>query len=141
LVAAGILIVIAGAAVVWISGMAAAGKAAGIAISGLLLIGAGLIVGHRFFLPVAGTALGLMLVAGCLYVWHIRRTHQLAKGMMAAVQDVKDSAAAGSEQAKVAADELKASLLYRFPRARDGNASALEKEIDRRLVVDGINTQ
>jgi len=139
LVAAGILIVIAGAAIVWISGLSAIGKAGGIALSGLMLIGSGLIVGHRYFLPVAGTALVVGLAAGAWYIWHVRRTQQVAKGLMAAVQDVKDAAAAGSEKAIVAAKELKESLLYRFPRTSTGNASPIEQEIDRRLVVDGVN--
>lgn len=140
LVASGILIVIAGAAIVWISGLAALGKAGGIALSGILLIGAGLIVGHKYFLPVAGSALAVLLAAGAWYLWHVRRTQQLAKGMMLSVQDMKDAAAAGSEKAKVAVEELKENLLYRFPRTPEGDASALEKEIDRRLVVEGINS-
>lgn len=139
LVAVGILVVVAGAAIVWISGLSAIGKAGGIALSGLLLIASGLIVGHRYFLPVAGSALGIGLLAGAWYIWHIRRTHQITQGVLAAVQDVKDAAAAGSEKAKVAAEELKENLVYRFPRTPDGNASGIEKEIDRRLVVGGLN--
>ena len=140
LVAAGILVIVGAAVIVWLSGLAALGKAGGLAVSGLLLIASGLIVGHKYFLPVAGTALGVGIIAGAWYLWHVRQTNKLAQGMMAAVQDVKDAAAAGSEKAKIVADELKANLLYRFPCLPDGNASALETEIDRRLVVDGLNT-
>jgi hypothetical protein len=140
LIGLGIATVIGCGALIFLTGISALAKAVPGALGGLLLIGAGIIVGQSWFLYVVGGALVLLLIGGILVGRHLYLTGQIETKLRAATQDLKDEAAAGVPVAKQAFDTLKEHLAYRIPRLAGDVKSSVEKEIDSRLVKEGINT-
>jgi hypothetical protein len=114
-------------------------KAAGCAVTSLLLIGCGFVVGHRYFLPAVIATFAVGGVSLFVYFHHIRKTGQLENKMRNALEDTKEEAKSGVVAAQDAWDVVSEHLKYRLPRPANGQ-SDLEKEIDRRLVAEGVVT-
>jgi hypothetical protein len=140
LVGTGMAVVLGCGALLFFTGIAALTKAVPGAVGGMLLIGAGYIVGQTWFIYVAGGGLALILIGGGLVARHLWLTGQIERKLRASVQDLKDEASVGVPKAVAAFSELKEHLRYRIPRAVDGAKTSIEKAIDSRMQVEGANT-
>lgn len=143
LVGAGIITLLACGAAFAFIGVAAlkGGRIIWGALAGLMLIGCGFIVGHKWFMYGVWTALAAFGVWLFFTVRHLYRTGQLEKKLRMSIQDLKDEAKAGVPKAKDAFETLSEHLNYHMPRKSAKGAdekSVLEKEIDERLRDEGV---
>jgi len=136
----GSLSIVASVGAVFLFGLAAKKHAAGGTLCGLLLIAVGFAVGEPWFLWAGRVVLSLFALSLIGWGIYVARTAILERRLRTAIQDAKDEAVTGGKDAEHGWAWLKEHLAYRNPRPKTGEKSALEKEIDRRLAAEGINT-
>lgn len=137
---AGALVVAISISAIFWAGLAAKKHIVGGVLAGMVSMAVGLAVGERWFLVAGRIVVGLLAASLIGWLFYLARTAIIERRTRLAIQDAKDEAIVGGEQAEKGWDWLKQHLMYRMPRTKTGDASAAEREIDRRLVAEGVNT-